>query len=345
MEYQVKIIDNKLRWENFLASQSPNIFVQSWRYGEFFKNSGEDFFVLGIEHNGNLVGGSLVVTTTARRGKFLYLPYGPIMNFAQKTEEGTLLFTEFCKKLKELAIKFNADFVRVSPFLEDSELMRQTFKREGFRAAPMHVLAENTWILDLSPSEEELFKSMRPTTRNLIRRGEREGVEIKMTQDEAAIDRLIALLQETAQRHKFVPFSKKYIMAEFDAFKENGEVQIFEAYFEGKMVSSAIIFFCGDTAVYRHSGSSTEKIKCQPSYFLQWKVIQEAKKRGLKCYNFWGIAPTGSSPKHPFAGITTFKTGFGGEQIDLLHCQDMPITRKYWLNWLIETIRRLKRGF
>lgn len=345
MEFQIKIIDNKLRWENFLASQSPNLFVQSWRYGEFFRSLGEEFYVLGIEHKGNLIGGSLVVTTTAKRGKFLYLPYGPIMNFVQKTEEGSLLFSEFCKELRILAGKCGADFVRVSPFLEDSILMRESFRAEGFKPAPMHVLAENTWILDLAPSEEELFKQMRPTTRNLIRRGEREGVEIRMTQDEAAIDRLVALLQETAERHKFVPFSKRYIQAEFDAFKEGGDVQVFEAYFEGKMVSSAVIFFCGDTAIYRHSGSSTEKIKCQPSYFLQWNVIKEAKKRGLKYYNFWGIAPNGSSSKHPFAGITTFKTGFGGAQYDLLHCQDMPITRKYWLNWLIETFRRLKRGF
>jgi len=62
-------------------------------------------------------------------------------------------------------------------------------------------------------------------------------------------------------------------------------------------------------------------------------------------YNFWGIAPDGSSPKHPFAGITHFKKGFGGKQIDLLRCQDLPLAPKYYINWGVETLRRLKRGF
>ncbi len=55
------------------------------------------------------------------------------------------------------------------------------------------------------------MKNMRQTTRNLIRRGEREGVEIRVSTDEAAIDRLVELLNETAKRHNFTPFSKKYI--------------------------------------------------------------------------------------------------------------------------------------
>jgi hypothetical protein len=29
----------------------------------------------------------------------------------------------------------------------------------------------------------------------------------------------------------------------------------------------------------------------------------------------------------------------------LLHAQDLPLSFKYWWNYLIETIRRLKRGY
>ena len=205
--------------------------------------------------------------------------------------------------------------------------------------------AENTWILELHDDEETLLKNMRQTTRNLIRRGEREGVEIKMSQSKSSLTGLIKLLNETAKRHNFVAFSKNYIETEFNAFKETGEAQVFEEYFEGKLASSAVIFFYGDTAVYRHGASTSDRIKCQPSYLLQWHAIKEAKKRGIKYYNFWGIAPNNGPKNHPFAGITTFKTGFGGKQKNLLHCQDLPISKKYWLNWTIETFRRVKRGF
>lgn len=340
MNYKIKLVEDKTQWEDFLKTQDPNIFVQSWQYGEFFKTLGEDFFVIGIEENGKLIGGTLAVTTTARRGKFLYLPYGPKIDFTHKQ-----VFKDLNEFLKNLAKEVGAAFIRVSPFLDETEKSIKQFKEIGYKSAPMHVLAETTWVLNLNEDEETLMKNMRQTTRNLVRRGEREGVEVKMTQDESALDRLITLLHETAKRHNFIPFSESYIKSEFNAFKENGQVQVFEAYFEGKLASSAVIFFYGDTAVYRHGASSSERIKCQPSYILQWEAIKEAKKRGLKYYNFWGIAPEDAPKNHPFAGITTFKTGFGGFQKDLLHCQDLPISKKYWLNWAIETARRIKRGF
>ncbi len=340
MKYEIKLVEDSGAWEEFLKTTTPNIFVQSAHYGDFFKKLGEDAFMVGVYDGERIIGGSLVVTTTARRGKFLYLPYGPKLDFSNSE-----LLKEFNNFLIELAKKEKADFIRVAPFLEDNEESRGMFKDLGYRSAPMHVLAETTWILDLDEDEETLMKNMRQTTRNLIRRGEREGVEIKISTDEAAIDRLVELLNETAKRHHFTPFSKKYIKSEFDAFKDADEVKIFEAFFEGEMVSSAVIFYYGDTAVYRHSASSSKRIKCQPTYFLQWNVIQEAKRRGMKHYNFWGIAPEGASKKHPFYGITVFKTGFGGYKKDLLHCQDLPLTKKYWLNWLIETLRRIRRGF
>ena len=65
----------------------------------------------------------------------------------------------------------------------------------------------------------------------------------------------------------------------------------------------------------------------------------------MRWYNFWGVEPKDASASHPFSGIGHFKRGFGGFQEDLLHCQDLPITKKYWVNWIVETIRKRKRGF
>ena len=84
MKYEIKLIEDEAKWEEFLKTTTPNIFVQSSRYGEFFKEMGEDAFIIGVFDGERLVGGSLVVTTTARRGKFLYLPYGPKLDFSDK---------------------------------------------------------------------------------------------------------------------------------------------------------------------------------------------------------------------------------------------------------------------
>jgi len=104
----------------------------------------------------------------------------------------------------------------------------------------------------------------------------------------------------------------------------------------------AIIIFYGDTAYYHFSASVSGHNELPFSYFLQWEIIKEAKKRGIKHYNFWGIAPN-SNPKHRFAGVTLFKTGFGGERVDWLHAHDLPVSPLYYLTYTFETCRRVLR--
>ena len=109
------------------------------------------------------------------------------------------------------------------------------------------------------------------------------------------------------------------------------------------MLASAIIMYYGHQGAYHHGASIPTKIPA--SYLLQWEAIKEAKQRGKKFYNFWGIAPDDAPASHPFKGITLFKTGFGGQKYELLPCQDLPLSFKYNLTRVIELVRKKKRGF
>lgn len=337
----VKIIDTPTDWENFLQQQEFTPFVQSSNYIHFYSALHENGFILGIFDGEKIIGGSVVVTTHAKRGNFLYLPYGPILP-EKNADEGLKVCVDF---LREYGRKNNFDFVRVSPFLDDTSENKTLFRKYGFRSAPMHVLAENTWMLDITKTEETLLKNMNKNHRNLIRRCEREGVVIKKTTDLKNLQNLSTLFDTTAKRHHFVRFSDHYIESEFQAFLPS-DVMLFEAFLpDGNIDGAAVIFFYGNMAAYRHSASLNLNSKLPSSYLLQWQVIQEAKKRGIQWYNFWGIAPENASKEHPFFGITHFKKGFGGQKKDLLHCHDLPLCKKYWFNWVIESFRRIKRGF
>ena len=106
------------------------------------------------------------------------------------------------------------------------------------------------------------------------------------------------------------------------------------------------MIYGGETS-YHHGASTLKYPKIPASYLLQWTAIRDALRRGDRVYNFWGIAPAQStgSTKHPFAGVTTFKTGFGGELLELVHCMDLPLSKRYYLTWGIEAIRKWRRGF
>ena len=122
-----------------------------------------------------------------------------------------------------------------------------------------------------------------------------------------------------------------------------GGTKVFTAWHNNQPLASAVIVFYGNSAFYHHGASAESKIPS--AYLLQWEAILEAKRRGHKFYNFWGIVPDEVAAKgHPWAGITLFKKGFGGFRTDYLHAQDLPLSWRYWPNYLLETMRRVKRG-
>ncbi len=339
---QIKQIQNKNEWEEFVLKQPITLFVQSYKYGEFYEKMGESTWIFGIYNNTKLIGGSLVVSTHAKRGDFLYLPYGPILPAENKKEA----LQELTKFIKKFAKKNNYSFVRVSPFIDETAEIKKLFKKAGYRNAPIHILAETTWLLDIQKTDEQLLAGMKKNHRNLIRRCERDGVKIEKTSDIKNLEQFNKLHEETAKRHDFHRFSDEYVKKEFSVFAPDKEVALFNAYLpDGKLDSSSVIIFYGNMAAYRHSGSLGLDSKLPTSYLLQWEAIKEARKRGIRYYNFWGIAPEDAHKKHPFKGITHFKKGFGGFQKDLLHCRDLSVSLKYWITWIIETFRSINRGF
>ena len=48
--------------------------------------------------------------------------------------------------------------------------------------------------------------------------------------------------------------------------------------------------------------------------------------------------------RHPWAGLSLFKMGFGGYRKNYIKTQDFVLSSKYWLNFVIEKIRKHKRN-
>lgn len=259
--------------------------------------------------------------------------------------------------------------------------------RHGVIASPLHLLAEHVWYLPLqSPNpwqsttltnssatqqsshaakypdetrrqvcEDELLAAMRKTTRNLIRRAERDGVTIEASKNpmEDVVQHFIRLHDDTRKRHGFTPYTNTFFQAQVKHFSKRSECTIYLARYQGDVIASSIHLHAFGETSYHHGASSSIHHKIPASYLLQWRAIQDAIKRRDRIYNFWGIAPQSeksnsqlsAANKHPFSGVTLFKTGFGGTLINLEHCFDIPVNWKYWLTYGFETTRKWRRGF
>ncbi len=341
---EIKGIENKSLWENFLSECEERTFLQSWNWGEFQKRMGNKIWRLGVFKNDELIGGALVIKIEARRGSFLFVPHGPIIK-SQISNLKSQILKELLNKLKKIAKEEKCSFIRIAPIWERTTESERIFKDLGFRPAPMHTHPEVTWELNLEKPEEDLLMNMRKTTRYLIRQGlKNKEIQIEKSQDPKDIEIFNELYQKTVDRHHFVPFSLRYLKNEFQVFASDNQSLIFLAKYRNEYLASAVVIFWQNIAFYHHGASSMKYPKIPASYLLQWEAIKAAKQKGCKIYNFWGIAET-ESKKHPFWGLTLFKKGFGGYEKKYVRTQDLPLSFKYWFTYFFEKLRKKKRGF
>lgn len=338
---EIAEINDKSIWEEFVAGCGADSFLHSWNWGEFNRATGERIWRMGFYEDGLLRGVALIIRVKARRGTFLFVPQGPL---TKDSEAMRRVIPALKTGMSELGRQQKAAFLRISPLLAKNEENLALFRKEGFRDAPIHMMhPETTWILDITKDEETLMREMRKTHRNLIRRAAKDGVEISSDTTEEYLRFFYDIHMETVARHGFVPFSFDYIKSELDCFRGDGQIKVYAARYQEKVISSAIIVFYGQEAFYHHGASSSAYAKVPSSYLTLWAAIQEAKARGLKRFNFYGIV--NDKPKHPWYGLSRFKQGFGGYEADLVHCQDYPLSPRYAFTWAVETIRKIKRGY
>lgn len=342
----IAAIDNREEWERFLLRCEEKTFLHSWSWGEFRRKEGEKIWRLGLYEGKELIAVVFATRIKARRGTFLFVPHGPVLEKGGENCQSVKreIIKTLLSELGSTAKREGASFIRLAPVWKQEEENIKIFRELGFRDAPTHLHPEVTWELNILPSEDDLFAGMRKTTRYLIRQAQKnKNIEILQSKNINDTDLFYRLHRETVDRHHFVPFSLDYMKREFESFQVHDEIAIFFGKYCGELVASAIIIFWQEGAFYHHGATSLRYSKIPVSYLLQWEAIREAKRRGCRVYNFWGIAPD-QNKHHPWAGLTLFKTGFGGYKKEYVKTKDFPLSWRYWPTAIFELLRRKKRG-
>lgn len=340
---EIREITDKNLWENFYYEIKEKTFLNSWNWGEFQERLGNKIWRWGIFQDKQLLSLALILKIKAKRGSFLFLPHCPTISekFSLQKKE---IFECLVRNLKLLAGEEKVNFLRIAPLWENTPDNQQLFRYLGFKEAPIHIHPEITLELNIEKEKEELLRGMRKTTRYLIRQAEKNS-EIQIIEDNTieGLKEFNQIYQITKERHRFIPFSFDYLEKEFFTFLKDKEAFLLLGKYRRETVAGGIFIFWQRICFYHHGASSQKYPKIPVSYLLLWEAIKKAKSLGGERFNFWGISPS-SNPKHPWAGLTLFKMGFGGEKREYLKTQDLPLSPLYLFNFLIEKVRKLKRG-
>lgn len=340
-------------WPKIQALYPEANFLQSPQWGRMNEIIGHKVIIDTTETTW-----CLMIVKNAKRGRYLEIPGGPLLDW-QNPETVQSMFAN----IRAIAKREKCVFVRLRPQLRNTPENLQLLASLGAKKAPMHLHAEHTVILDLNKSEDELLKEMRRQTRYEVRRAAKLGITVDWASSEEIFREFHRVQAETATRQHFVPPDLKTLLAERTAFNDkaasetdksaqsdksghanSNHARIYIARTaEGAPIAYGLILISGAEAEYFEAASTGLNHKLPGAYALQWQVIKDLKKLGVQRYNLWGIAPHGQK-NHRYAGVTTFKTGFGGEIVEFVPASDLIIRRfRYLLNLFVETVRKKKR--
>ena len=340
MKYTVKTVENQTEWDEFVTAHPDANFLQSWDFYEFYFSRGFDIVRRGIyDENNQLVGVYAGEVEPAKRGRHLAIAGGPIFDWTNQ-EIKNLIFSD----MKQQAKKLKCTFVRVRPQLQNTPENAKIFQQLGFRKAPMYLSVEFAGVLNLENSEEEILKNMRQRLRRALRKAEKNQITIEKTSDPKVIHDFYQIELQTAKRHDFYAFSEDFLTKQFAAFAKNDEAVLYIAKLNGEILAENFMIFYGNEASYHYGVSSELGTKYSGAPLLHMEAMRDARKRGIKRYNFWGIVDENDT-KHRFYGVSVFKRGFGVEELKYLEARDLVLDKiSYYTKTLpIETLRRKVR--
>jgi len=339
---EVKEINEVTILNSFIGSQARAQFLQSWAWGEFQRSLPNKIFRIGVWKDDKLVGSAQLIEHTLAMGrKYWYCPKGPVVNNQLSVNDYQVVLKELVDNIVSQGDEARAMFVKIEPPVEKSSLQvlektLQSYKWEKVK----FVQPQDTLFLNLTKSEEELLKVMHQKTRYNIRLAEKKGVNVRFSREIGDFEAFWQLIKTTGKRNDFHYHTQSYYHNMYRQLVPTDFMELFIAELEGRIIAANLIVSFGDTVTYLHGASSDEHREVMAPYLLQWRQIQEAKKRGFRHYDFWGVAPTGTDTRHNWAGITRFKKGFGGSGASYAGVYDLILdTMWYKIYKLAQKIR------
>lgn len=339
MKFELKTAKNRAKWDEFVTSHPEANFLQSWDFYEFHQSRGNDVVRrIAVDTEGNIIAAYAGVVEAAKRGRHLAIAGGPILDW------GNLELVEAVfQDMRAQGKQENCVFVRVRPQLERSESSLKLMQQLGAKPAPMYLSVEFAGVLDLTKSEDELLKNMRQRLRRALRKAEKNGITVEKSTNPEDIHEFYQIQMETAGRHGFVAFSEDFFYKQFAALAKNGEAVLYTAKYQGETLAQNFMIFYGNEASYHYGVSSELGTKLSGAPLLHMEAMRDARERGIKRYNFWGIVEE-DEVHHRFYGVSCFKRGFGVTELKYVPAHDLVLKPgKYVLTKLIEDVRKKVR--
>ncbi|WP_158055481.1 lipid II:glycine glycyltransferase FemX [Halorussus halophilus] len=167
-----------------------------------------------------------------------------------------------------------------------------------------------SYVVDLTPDENELLDSFSSDARNHIRTSDESDYSIR----EGSRDDVRRLMKLTEERHaeKGVqfPLEIEFVVALYDALPA-GYIRPYVCLVGGEPVGGTLTIEDGDTCYAWQGGVKPRTTILPVNDLVDWHIMREMKARGLTRYDFMGANER---------GLVDYKAKFAPELTTYYHC-------------------------
>ncbi len=262
--------------------------------------------------------------------RLAYVPRGPVFDQREASQLEAALDALARRAREERAI-----FLKVDPEIpRKREDLLRAYERCGFSRSredvqPVLVTLE----IDLGRDEDAILRDFDKGTRWNVRQAEKRGVEVAERADDDALDAFYEVYKVTGRRARFITRTRAYYRRVWRTLLDAGHATLVVALVDKRIVAGAVLFWCGDRAIYMYGASDDVARKTFASYGLQWRCIRLARERGCARYDLGGIPPN-PTQADPMYGVYLFKKGFGGSRREFAGAHDVaprPLLYRAWV--------------
>ena len=344
-------------WNAVISSMPEPHFLQTWEWAQVKEKYGwKALPFIWQDHSGNVVAAAMILKRQiinkgfAARLSIFYAPKGPLLDWSDQA-----LRTRVLNDLQVLAKSERVIFVKMDPnvvvgrgvpqsgedVLDDhGQAVRSELIRRGWRYSSGQIQFQNTVLVDLSTTENEMLARMKQKTRYNVRLAEKKDVTVRVgTLDDLPM--LYRMYAETSVRDGFVIRDEEYYLTVWRTFMLSAGPSTVPliAEVDGDPVSAIFLFLFAGRAYYVHGMSRDAHREKMPTYLLQWEAMKIAKARGCSIYDLWG-APDEFDEGDSMWGVYRFKEGLGGEVVRTLGAHDFA-PNKLWYKLYADVMPRV----
>ena len=161
-----------------------------------------------------------------------------------------------------------------------------------------------TAYVDLMLSLEEIWNnSINGKRRNMIRKAEKNGVELEVCGAEK-VSAYFEIVQQMTQRTGITLKPEEYYRRILESFGPHDMARLYLARHKGVYLSGGIFLKYGQLCYYWHGATASNVPNLGQSELIQWQVIQWAKQSGCRWYDLVGVE------REKLPNIAKFKLGF-----------------------------------